>query len=240
MLGPYPRLFVIHEGGHGYEFLTEEMYQLYEVAKFYNKLCTKNTEPYIISDEEVVFHTFVTVEGKKQLGLSELVKDDDKLEPNFPLSFTLPASRRVSLAAKRVQGKSRNSKLQAQTKCDWLRLQFTLPKLPRVINPILPDIEPQQDVVGLVYRQIVEMPYITEATRKKFDGMLDELVKWQWVNLELQEIEIIPDTRSDDDILMERYIACRIREVTHLHSSSYPKNFQWTVLSTSTSHSFLQ
>lgn len=217
MLGPYPRLFVIHEAGHGYEFLTEEMYQLYEVAKFYNKLCTKNVESYIISDEEAVFHTFVTVEGKKQMFLSELIRDDDKVEHSFPLSFSLPASRRVSLAAKQVQGKHRNSKVQAQTKCDWLRLQFALPKLPRVINPIVPDIDPQQDEVGLVYRQIVELPYIVEATRKKFDGILEELVKWQWVNLELQVIEIIPDTRSDEDILMERYIACRIREVTRLH-----------------------
>lgn len=215
MLGPYPRLFVIHEGGHGFEFLTEEMYQLYEVAKFYNKLCSKSVESYIISDEEVVFHTFVTVEGKKQMGLSELI--DDKVEHNFPLSFTLPASRRVSLAAKRVQGKHRNNKVQAQTKCDWLKLQFTLPKIPRVINPIIPDVDPEQDQVGLVYRQIVELPYIEEATRKKFNTVLEELVKWQWVNLELQEIEIIPDTRTDEDILMERYIACRIREVTRLH-----------------------
>jgi hypothetical protein len=82
MLGPYPRLFVIHEGGHGYEFLIEEMYQLYEVAKFYNKLCTKNVENYIISEEEVVFHTFVTIENKKQMGLSELIeyKDNDKVQ----------------------------------------------------------------------------------------------------------------------------------------------------------------
>lgn len=212
LLGPHPRLFVIHEGGHGYEFLTEEMYQLYKVSKFYNKLCTKNVENYIISDEEVVFHTFVTVEGKKQMGLSEMVKDDGKAEPNVPLSFTPPASRRVSLAAKRVQGKQRNNKLQDQTKCNWLQLQFTLPKMPRIINPIIPDVDPQQDEVGPVYRQIAELPYIEETTRKKFDEMLEEFVKWQWVNLELQEIEIIPDTRTDEDILMERYIACRIRE----------------------------
>lgn len=218
MLGPFPRLFVIHEAGHGYEFLPEEIFQLFEVTKFYNKFCTKSTERYIISDEEAIFHTFVTVEGKKPTGSSSLIKKDDdgadeKIVHNFALSFALPASRRVSLAARQVQGKHRSNKMQAQTKCDWLKLEFDLPKLPRIINPVVPDVDPEPEVVGMVYRQIVELPLIGEATRKKFDAVLEELVKWQWVNLELQEIEIIPDTRSDEDILMERYIACRIREV---------------------------
>ena len=215
MLGPYPRLFVIHEAGHGYEFLAEEMFQLYEVAKFYNKLCNKNVENYIISEEEAVFHTFVTTANKKQMGLSEMIKNknDDEVKHNFSLSFSLPASRRVSLFAKQVQGEERNKKIQAQTKCDWLQLQFALPQLPRVIDPILPDIEPNQGETSLVYRQIVELPIISQATMKKMDKVLEELLAWQWVNLELQEIEIIPDTRTDEDILMERYIACRIREV---------------------------
>ena len=219
MLGPYPRLFVIHEGGHGYEFLTEEMYQLYEVAKFYNKMCTKNVENYIISEEEVVFHTFVTIENKKQMGLSERIeyKDNDKVEHNFSLSFSLPASRRISLVAKQVQGKSRSNKVQIQTKCDWLRLQFELPKLPRVINPVLPNIDSNQDEMNLVYRQIVELPVISLAMQKKMDKILEELLAWQQVNLELQEIEIILDTRTNEDILMERYIACRIREVSSIH-----------------------
>lgn len=217
MLGPYPRLFVIHEGGHGYEFLTEEMYQLYEVAKFYNKLCSKNVENYIISEEEAIFHTFVTIENKKQMLIKD--KDDNKVEHNFSLSFSLPASRRVSLVAKQVQGKHRSNKVQTQTKCDWLQLQFELPKLPRVINPVLPDIDPKQGEISLVYRQIVELPVISHPTQKKMDEVLEELLAWQWVNLELQEIEIILDTRTDEDILMERYIACRIREVTPIHFS---------------------
>lgn len=65
MLGLYLCLFVIYEVGYGYEFFIEEMYQLYEVVKFYNKLCIKNVESYIIFDEEVVFYIFVIVEGKK-------------------------------------------------------------------------------------------------------------------------------------------------------------------------------
>lgn len=219
MMGPYPRLFVIHEGGHGYEFLAEEMFQLYEIAKFYNKMCSKNVENYIISEEEVIFHTFVTLENKKQIGLSELIKDkdDDKVKHNFSLSFSIPASRRVSLVAKQVQGKHRSNKVQAQTKCDWLQLQFALPKLPCVINPILPDVDPIQCEESLVYRQIVELPIILQATKKKMDQIFEELLAWQWVNLELQEIEIILDTRTDEDILMERYIACRIREVIQIH-----------------------
>ncbi|XP_073389288.1 uncharacterized protein [Physcomitrium patens] len=214
MLGPYPRLFVIHEAGHGYEFLHEEMYQQYETAKFYDKLCSKNSEKYVISDEEAVFHTFVTTENRKQIGLYKLIKekDNEDEEHNYTPSLTLPASRRVSLHAKRVQGKHRSNKLQTRTKCDWIQLQYSLPKLPRVINPSTPEIDSNKDTSGFVYRQIVELPSIQEAIQKKMDKILEVFSRWQWVNLELQEIEIIPDTRTDEDILMERYIACRIRE----------------------------
>lgn len=65
MLGLYLCLFVIYEVGYGYEFFYEEMYQQYEIVKFYDKLCFKNFEKYVIFDEEVVFYIFVMIENRK-------------------------------------------------------------------------------------------------------------------------------------------------------------------------------
>ena len=213
MLGPHPRLFVIHEGGHGYEFMTEEVYQLYEIAKFYNKHCTKKDERFVISDEECTFHTFVTVESEKSANLNELLKNEEKTQTNFPISPLL-LTRKVSQFARRFQAKQRNTKVQTQTKCDWLQLEFMLPNLPRIINPVVPKLKGEDLESKFVYRQIVETPFISEETRGNIDKILEAYAKWQWENLELQEIQIIPDTRTEEEIEMERYIACRVREVS--------------------------
>ncbi|KAH8944050.1 hypothetical protein BDL97_13G088400 [Sphagnum fallax] len=211
MLGPYPRLFVIHDGGHGYEILPEEIYQLYTIAKSHDRECTKVDELFVKLEENVVFHTFVTVERNGNLPPLTFLKEEEKTETSFPVSPAL-LTRRVSQFARCFQAKQRNSKLQTRTKCDWLQLDFMLPNLPRIINPVLPKLEAVVNESSFVYRQVCEHPFINEETNGHIDKILEAYAEWQLENLQLQRIEKIVDNRDDDMIAMEKEIACRIRE----------------------------
>jgi hypothetical protein len=213
MLGPYPRLFVIHDGGHGYEILPEETYQLYTIAKSHDRECTKVDELFVKLEENVVFHTFVTVERNGNLPPLTFLKEEEKTETSFPVSPAL-LTRRVSQFARCFQAKQRNSKLQTRTKCDWLQLDFMLPNLPRIINPVLPKLEAVVNESSFVYRQVCEHPFINEETNGHIDKILEAYAEWQLENLQLQRIEKIVDNRDDDMIAMEKEIACRIREVS--------------------------
>ena len=206
ILGPFPRLFVIYEGGYGYEILADEMYQLYEIAKFYNKHCTQSNDKCVISNEDCILHTFVTIENKNNISLNELLKNEEKTQTSFPVTPWL-LTRKVSQFARKFEAKQRNKKVQLQTNCEWLQLEFMLPNLARIINPVVPKLPPKIDNFTFVYRQILENPSISQETCKNIDRILEAYAKWQLENIDNPRCEAAWETRSDCDIEIERFIS---------------------------------
>lgn len=228
ILGPFPRLFVIQDGGYGYEILAEEMYQIYEIAKFYNKNCTRKDDKCVINDENCIVHTFVTIENKSKITLDELLKDEEKTQTSFPISPWL-LTRKVSQFAQRFQAKQRNNKLQTQTKCNWLQLEFMLPNLPHIINPVVPKLDLEIEKLTFLFRQILETPMILEETYINIEKILEVYANWMLENIDLPGCDIGPDTRSDCEIQIEKFIARCKQEVTSLIQiklSNFPKIIQ--------------
>jgi hypothetical protein len=205
-LGPFPRLFVIEDGGYGYEILADEMYEMYEIAKSYNKYCTKNDDNRLVNDEDCIVHTFVTDEDKDKMTLNELLRDEEKMQISFPITPWL-LTRRISQFARRFQAKQRNNKVQSQTNCNWLQLEFMLPNLPRIINPIVPKLVPEVENSTFVYRQVLETPKISKETCKNIEKILEAYADWLLKNIDISRCDSGLDTRFDYEIEREKFIA---------------------------------
>lgn len=206
ILGPFPRLFIFYEGGYGYEILCDEMYQLYEIAKFYNKHCTKSNDKCIILNEDCIMHTFVTIENKNNTSLDELLKDEEKTQTSFPITPWL-LTRKISQFARKFEAKQRNNKVQNQTGCNWLQLEFMLPNLARIINPVLPKLAPEIINSTFIYRQIVENSSISKETCKNIEKILEAYAEWLLENIDFPNCDAVWETRTDYDIETEKFIA---------------------------------
>jgi hypothetical protein len=122
-------------------------------------------------------------------------------------------TRRISQFARKFEAKQRKNKVQNQSDCDWLQLEFILPNLARIINPVLPKLPPEIDNSTFVYRQILENPIISKETCINIEKILEAYTKWLSENIDNPRCEAIWETRSDRDIEIEKFIALTKAEV---------------------------
>ncbi|KAL2610808.1 hypothetical protein R1flu_022500 [Riccia fluitans] len=206
-LGPYPRLFVIHEGGFGFEILHEDDFKKFEYSKVSKKDCTRVMENYAKSD--VMLHTFVTVEQKARK-LAELKKEKHEMcrAPDGLRLWT----KKVPEFARRIKLKTLLSKMQKRTKCDWLQLNLELPFLPRaVVSEMLP-VMPLSNVTNIMFRQMFEYSPFERGQIRKMDKILEIYKEWQDSSMILRDVEVIPDERTPQEKKKAEEIARRIRE----------------------------
>lgn len=208
MLGPAARLFVLHEGGFGFEIIHENEFKKYSSSKTFNKDCAHVREVY--EEVNAILHTFVTTKEKaKTFADLDLQAQEGCRAPDNLKLWT----RKVPEFARRMKLRAVRTKLQKRTKCDWLQVNLDLPYLPRVLSPELLPVLPLCNKTNVVFRQIFEYPSFEDERIPRMDRILESYYSWQDTAMILTDVEQNPDTRTEEEIKKAQAVAEAIREV---------------------------
>ncbi|CAM6096484.1 unnamed protein product [Calypogeia fissa] len=209
VLGPSVRLFVIHEGGFGFEIIHEDEYNKYTSSKKWSKDYTHVREVY--KEVNAILHTFVTVQQKaKKLAEVFVQALEGCRAPDVLKLWTT----KVSEFARRIKLRAIKTKMNRRTKCDWLQTNLNLPYLPRVLEPNLLPPLPLSNATTVVFRQIFEYPPFQDEQLPIMKRILESYNKWQENAMMLTDVAQNPDTRTEDEIKLAQHVANKIREVS--------------------------
>eukprot|EP01018_Ginkgo_biloba_P025782 Gb_01621 [translate_table: standard] len=199
MHGLKGRLFIIHDGGQGYEFLDEKSFKKYAQKNKAAENSFQVTENFI-SDEKLILHSFVKM-WKFDRGHSTHGPNSCSVFSDYFLKCSV-----VGLDAMHMPSK--------YSGLEWLESDSTDLSLPKFIgHPSECILKPSEQNV-ILYRLISEYPKLSDDNLSQISTVLEKCQKWQAENLRNRGmVSSYCDVRTKEQIEDASEVAAQIHEV---------------------------
>ncbi|KAJ7533838.1 hypothetical protein O6H91_13G067000 [Diphasiastrum complanatum] len=170
--GPSPRLFVIYEGGHGFEFLNEKTFKDFVNLKKLNKTWIQTSQMIKNCDEDIRSHLFVSLDDC--LGFH--VRKGKQATPFLASKLSNSAILLEDSSNRKFHEESKNN----PANLGRSQLDMALPNLPRVILPSnISTLQNRKEAALILYRQIYEYSATFEEQTAQVEMEEEACARWK-------------------------------------------------------------